>query len=258
MIFIDLLNNPPDDNVIQEGKRLTEELKKLPDNEKTQFIKDHDEFWGDLREYYSSLSHGKCWYTEAKELASPYHMDHFRPKNAVDTLKNNAPCKTINRCAPYWWLAFDWTNYRLSASNPNTRKHTYFPLRENSIIIDDEGDLSMECVGLLDPIKKEDVMLLTYDDSGHACAACDNDNCWDAQRVALSVRVYGLNDKSFLDARVEIRRTCRDLMERIKNAETINEKNNLYNDLKKMMQPKAELSGVAIDYVRQYKEIYLS
>jgi len=258
MIFIDLLNNPPDDNIIEEGKRLTEELKQLPDNEKAQFIKDHENYWRDLREYYKGLSHGKCWYTEAKELASPYHMDHFRPKNAVDTLSNNAPCKTINRCKSYWWLAFDWKNYRLSASNPNTRKHTYFPLKENSTIIDDEGDLSVECVGLLDPIKREDVMLLTYDDGGNACAACFDDTSWDAQRVALSVRVYGLNDQSFLDARIQIRRECIKYMERIKAAETERERNNAYDDLNKMMQPDAVLSGVAIDFVRQYKEIYLS
>ena len=258
MIYIDLLNNPPDKEIIEEGKRLTKELKALPDSKKAEFIKNHADFWEKLNNYYSSLSHGKCWYTEAKEIGSPYHMDHFRPKNSVDELKRKAPCKTINRNKPYWWLAFDWKNYRLSASNPNTRKHTYFPLNEYSVLIPDEGNIDLECIGLLDPIKKEDVKLLTFDDSGHACAACSDDTSWDAQRVALSVRVYGLNDQSFVDARVEIRKRCIKLMKRITGEGSKDAKENALEDLKELMQPDAQLSGVAIDFVRQYKEIYLA
>lgn len=258
MIYIDLLNNPPDKEIIEEGKRLTTELKALPDSQKSEFIKDHADFWGKLKNHYSRLSHGKCWYTEAKEIASPYHMDHFRPKNSVDELISKAPCKTINRNGSYWWLAFDWENYRLSAANPNTRKHTYFPLKENSVLIPDEGDIDLECIGLLDPIKKEDVKLLTFDDSGHACAACSDDTSWDAQRVALSVRVYGLNDQSFLDARVAIRRKCIDLMKVIAGGCSEDAKAFALKELKELMQPEAQLSGVAIDYVRQFKEIYLA
>lgn len=258
MIYIDLLNHPPNNKIIEEGKRLTEELKALPDSKKAKFIKEHQDFWGGLKNYYSSLSHGKCWYTEVKEKGSPYHMDHFRPKNSLNELKSKAPCKTINRSKPYWWLAFDWTNYRLSASNPNTRKHTYFPLKEDSDLIEDEGDIRLECIGLLDPIKKEDVALLTFDDRGHACAACSDDESWDARRVALSVRVYGLNDQSFVDARVAIRKNCKKLMERITGNYSKDAKKHAFEDLKALVQPDVELSGVAIDYIRQYKKIHLA
>lgn len=46
MIYIDLLNHPPNNKIIEEGKRLTEELKALPDSKKAKFIKEHQDFWG--------------------------------------------------------------------------------------------------------------------------------------------------------------------------------------------------------------------
>lgn len=35
-------------------------------------------------------------------------------------------------------------------------------------------------------------------------------------------------------------------------------KGNALEDLKELMQPDVELSGVVIDYIRKYKEIYLA
>ena len=47
-------------------------------------------------------------------------------------------------------------------------------------------------------------------------------------------------------------------MERITGEGSKDAKENALEDLKELMQPDAQLSGVAIDFVRQYKEIYLA
>jgi hypothetical protein len=58
-------------------------------------------------------SHDKCWYCETRENRSDKPVDHFRPKNSViedDTHPG------------YTWLAFDWTNLRLSCTFCNSKR----------------------------------------------------------------------------------------------------------------------------------------
>ena len=69
MIFIDLFGSPPSPELIAEGEKLTRELMALAPDQRNAFIDKHDDYWGKLKEHYMDLSHGKCWYTEAKESA---------------------------------------------------------------------------------------------------------------------------------------------------------------------------------------------
>ena len=39
--------------------------------------------WSELKPTLSRWSYDKCWYTEAREAVSDYHVDHFRPKSRV-------------------------------------------------------------------------------------------------------------------------------------------------------------------------------
>ena len=87
MIFIDLFGNPPPQELIDEGVELTTQLIALSLDERSDFIDKHSDYWGKLSVHYFNLSHGKCWYTEAKDSASIYHMDHFRPKKRIIELK---------------------------------------------------------------------------------------------------------------------------------------------------------------------------
>jgi len=268
MIYIDLLSKPPDEKLIKEGEKLTEELKKQSPAKRSDFIDKNETYWGKLKDYYMELSHNKCWYTEAKESASSYHMDHFRPKKAVMKLTKDAPpFETTNRDGAYWWLAFNWKNYRLSASIPNTAKNAYFPLKEGTQPAADEGDVSAEWVGLLDPTNENDVALLTFGDDGKACAACSDDTSWEAQRVQLSVRVYNLNYVRLVEARVEVRNKCLQLIRQIKHKQGCYAKHNEKDDreefreyisqLRDMMKPEAELSAVVRDCVLSDSEIYI-
>lgn len=267
MIYIDLLGNPPSQDLINEGEDLTRQLMAVAPADRTKFIDDHKEYWGKLKEHYSRLSHGKCWYCEAEDNASAYHMDHFRPKNKTIALTKNCDIKTVNSPDSYWWLAFDWTNYRFSASIPNTSKNSYFPLQPGSPIAKSKGELVKEWPGLLDPTDQYDVSLIAFGIDGKVYPACADMNCWDANRVVLSVRVYNLNYISLVDKRKEIQQTCKTKIEMIKKAQreyaksrssVIRELLKQYiSELREMTKPTAEMSSVARNYVRNDSEEFI-
>jgi len=84
------------------------------------------------------MSHGKCWYSEAPDAVSDWHVDDYRSKKrTLDEDKTEYD--------GYHWLAFDWKNYRIAGSFPNsphkdgegvTRgKWDYFPLATHSCYV---------------------------------------------------------------------------------------------------------------------------
>lgn len=267
MIYIDLFNNPPSQELIDKGKDLTKELLKLSPDKRGEFIDKHASYWGELKEHYMALSYGKCWYTEAKEIASSYHMDHFRPKKEVKHLKKDCGIETSNNDEAYWWLAFDWRNYRLSSSVPNTRKGTYFPLLKGTKAAKKEDELYNEMIGLLDPTDEYDVSLIAFGMDGKVYPACTNANNWDVQRVSLSKRIYNLDYPPLVDARIEIQNICKARIAKIKRAQRIYTQNSTLDareelkdrvrELKEMVKPTAELSAVARNYIRNDTEEFI-
>lgn len=262
MIFIDLLNNPPSEELIKEGEELTKKLLKLPPEQRGSFIDSHSNYWKKLKDHYDKLSNGKCWYTEAKEISSYYHMDHFRPKKAPKEL--NCDIKTSNSEDAYWWLAFDWKNYRLSASIPNRTKTNYFPLKYATKSISQGEDTSNELCGLIDPVDDYDVSLIAFGLDGNVCPACDDKTCWEAERVYISIIVYDLNNVKLVEYRKQIQNTCKIKIDMIKKMQHEYIKNNsasgrdlmkkYIQELRDMASPTAELSSVARNYVRNQKE----
>ncbi len=71
-------------------------------------------------------------------------MDHFRPKNAIKSADKKCESTTINNTDSYWWLAFDWENYRLSGHLTNSNKNAYFPLRTRSQIATSKEECESE------------------------------------------------------------------------------------------------------------------
>lgn len=267
MIFIDLFSNPPSQELIDEGEKLTKELMKLPPEQRNDFIDRHDDYWGKLKAHYMKLSHEKCWYTEAKEIASHYHMDHFRPKKQPKELKKNCAIETATSKEAYWWLAFDWKNYRLAASVPNTSKHSYFPLKKGTNPITQGQDVCKEQCALLDPTNKDDVSLIAFGIDGKIYPACADTEYWKIQRVTLSKRVYNLDYPSLVDSRIEIQQRCKREIQRIKNLQRNYVETNLTEfrdmlkecvlELKAMTKPNAELSAVARNYIRNDPEKFI-
>ena len=269
MIFIDLFENPPSQELIDEGVKLTKQLKALSPKKRSDFIDKHSDYWGKLKDHYSNISNGKCWYTEAKDSASIYHMDHFRPKKRVIALdpREVSGIRTTNSNEAYWWLAFDWKNYRFAASIPNTSKGSYFPLKYGTDAAKQGADSSKEWCGLLDPADEYDVSLIAFGIDGKVYPACVDADCWDSIRVLLSIRVYNLDCVSLVDARKEIQQTCKAKIELIKNAqkEYAETHSTVYRDmlkkyikeLKDMTKPTAEFSAVARNYIRNDAEEFI-
>lgn len=176
---------------LAESQRLVGELARLNAvgliKERNKFIDNHSAHWGKLKPWLQALSDGKCWFSEVRELYSHYDVEHFRPKKEAKELD-------ATERDGYWWLAFDYMNFRLCGNVGNRKKGGWFPLQEgsrcSSYACQCEED---ETAYLLDPIDIEDVNLLAFDEEGRAIARPDA-TAWESQRVQVTVERLKLND----------------------------------------------------------------
>jgi hypothetical protein len=210
MIFIDLEYKLPTDadlpvNIrwsqtdwdawLAESERLVEELRKLDAagklKERNKLIDDRSSHWGKLKPWLLSLSDGKCWFTEARDIASHLDVEHFRPKKAARNIKGP-------ELDGYWWLAFDFMNFRIAGTVPNRKKGAWFPLRYGSV----RSSFARRCEGdeiphFLDPTNAHDVTLLAFDEEGKAIPA-PGISRWDRVRVVRTVERLKLTEHQAL------------------------------------------------------------
>lgn len=181
-------------------------------------------------------------------------MEHFRPKKEArqsnDTVKDG-----------YWWLAFEYSNFRAAGNVPNRKKGGWFPLHKSSLCSTyaDRCEES-ETPYLLDPTKQTDVALLAFDEEGNAIPAPEADD-WEKERVKVSIERLKLNDHDALPQ--ERRRVWQTVTEAIESyldakskyrpginpapAEKMAEK---LKQIKALTKENAELSTVALWCVR--------
>ncbi len=164
--------------------------------ERNDFISKKSAHWGKLKPWLFALSGGKCWFTETTNNGSHYDVEHFRPKAEARSFDGSIR-------EGYWWLAFDYTNYRLAGGVPNTKKGGWFPLCDGSrcstyTIRCEESEVPY----LLDPIRAADPLLLAFDEEGNAIPAPSWDNSevaqWNHARAKESIKRYKLNDHDAL------------------------------------------------------------
>ncbi|MDS1311209.1 hypothetical protein [Marinobacter xiaoshiensis] len=199
MIFIDLENKLPTDADLRdevrwgqadwdawlaESEHFVETLAQLNAagdiTGRNEFINRHSDHWGKLKPWLLALSRGKCWFTEARDIASHLDVEHFRPKKAARGVKG--PERD-----GYWWLAFDYMNFRIAGTVPNRKKGTWFPLRYGSPC----SSYARRCEGdelphFLDPTNAHDVTLLAFDEEGKAVPAPGIER-WEEIRVRRTV-----------------------------------------------------------------------
>ncbi|MFP5439050.1 MAG: hypothetical protein ACLGH8_14815 [Bacteroidia bacterium] len=194
MIFIDLENNPPPLEWIERSDALTQQLIDAPDMVARRAIIDANQaLWVELKNHLSSLSNNKCWYTESINAAAHCHVDHFRPKNEVRDENGNV-------LDGYWWLAFDWLNYRFVGPAPNVRKKSYFHVVADRAI--NYGDVcENEDILFLDPIDINDPDELAFTNEGLIKPKSDDVNSRNYNRVTYSIRRLNLNAPSLIDVR---------------------------------------------------------
>ncbi|MBF0890406.1 hypothetical protein HKD28_03060 [Gluconobacter sp. LMG 1744] len=136
-------------------------------DDRADLITKNYKIWSDLKAAMAALSHEKCWYSEKRIAVSELEVDHFRPKNRVSGVT------PLHR--GYWWLAYDWKNFRLAYSLVNKRrtdsregnvqgKGCYFPLVDEAARVPDDtcASTTAERPKLVDPCVASDVLLLDY------------------------------------------------------------------------------------------------
>lgn len=174
----------------------------------TKFFKDNSALWTELKQCMAQPVPAKCWYSEVQRAVPDLEIDHFRPKNAVCGCEHEG----------YWWLAFEWENFRISSPMANKRrtdvragtvdgKGTHFPLCDESKRVSDNPPSSIrnEKPLLLDPFDAADVMLLDYAvESGKAVEKYkESEHKVKYLRAKKSIELYHLNEGTLITQRSE-------------------------------------------------------
>jgi hypothetical protein len=266
MRFIDLDDIKP---LIRDLIPALEEAQAIVNQEsdpdkRSELIKKYRDRWVALRDILADYSYGKCWYTESCNPGSDDDVDHFRPKGKLADVEGHNG---------YYWLAFDWTNFRLSCHranrpriNPETGdtggKANFFPLVDpETRAYSEADDLAKEEPVLLDPTNVVDVSMVTFDMSGDAVLSPGfKGNSVAERRLAESVRYYHLNWPAFRDNRVVLYNRVERLVDRGSRCapsgpdrlQVTDAFKETLKDLKKMMNPKEEYSAA----IRAYVELF--
>ena len=85
--------------------------------------------WSDLKPVFVKIFGEKCWYSECDLTGSYGDIDHFRLKSHS---KDENESTILDE--GYWWLAYDYHNYRLNCEKCNRPygeggKRDFFPLK---------------------------------------------------------------------------------------------------------------------------------
>ena len=174
-----------------------------------QLIKRREGLWRELKDWLLSLSLEKCWFSEAKDCFQHWDVEHYRPKAVAKDLSGNDR-------EGYWWLSFEWSNFRVCGRVGNAKKSTSFPLGGSYCATSKQRDIADEQPYLLDPTIKADCILLSFNSLGDAVADPDAD-AWSKERVRVSVDQYALNFEKLVLQRKTIWETCRALIGEVQN-----------------------------------------
>jgi hypothetical protein len=206
---------------------------------------------------------------ECKNPGTDEDIDHWRPKSRVDGVKDHPG---------YYWLAFDWTNMRLSCHranrkriNPETSesggKSDAFPLlNPEDRAYSESDDVGKERPTLLDPTNPADPALISFLPNGEVSLspAFASSNLAQ-QRLDASRLFLHLDWPKFRDDRTMLYNTIARLVERgQREAPTsINEYascsaafKDVIRDLVGTMKPSAEYSAAARVYIESFKYIW--
>ncbi|MBE0493326.1 MAG: hypothetical protein IBX48_03195 [Thiomicrospira sp.] len=178
---------------------------------------DRSAIWKELKESLETLSNGRCWYCETNIPRADNAVDHYRPKGKVQGVALTADGKSLTRYdiepehSGYKWTAFKPENFRFSCQHCNEYrkdlqgtaggKWNYFPLVDEQKRAYEELDEDNEVPVLLDPCKRLDWRLLSYDKSGVPFSRFEEGSPEDI-KVKLSIRLYHLDQKRLNEGRI--------------------------------------------------------
>lgn len=254
MIHVSIEGKSPPSDWLERARQVTRELEDAADQDERNAIIDRNaHVWRELKDWLLSLSFGKCWFSEAKDIYSYFDVEHFRPKK-------KARNKDGSEREGYWWMAFDWKNFRICGNVGNRKKGTFFPLRPGHCATSANRNTDDELCYLLDPIDQRDPDLLSFNELGDAISmpSC---GAWDRDRVKESIDLFKLNGHSALvEARRDVWNRCRQKMAECENLlvehsrqPSIKKKEQItakFEALREMIRPSSVLSATACECLR--------
>jgi uncharacterized protein (TIGR02646 family) len=255
-----------DEKAIREGKD-GDELEKEIDKARKTAITYKSDIWQYASQFFKKIVNGKCWYCESDETRSDMPVDHFRPKNSV------AEC---SEHPGYWWLAFDWQNYRYSCTFCNSRrvdgenrtsggKQDHFPIIEPPARAMTENDnWKSERPVLLDPLVEEDTLLLTFHENGYPREKNQNKESFEYIRAKQSIYFYHLDHRKAVVKRKKIAIEIRNHYNEVEKLEAQDNKTQAELDqikyhrkeIIKKVRSKAPFCSAARVYLQRFKRVY--
>jgi hypothetical protein len=233
----------------------------LPEDERNQFINDHEAECSAIRTALWGIGNMKCWYSEASLQECEGHVEHYRPKKRTSGTREGH--------GGYWWRAFDWRNLRLSHPTVNRRKTdyltgrlvgkgSYFPLRHEARRAANPSEEANEEPVLLDPVIAADTRLLCFSEaSGAPCPRHTKEkNEWLHQRAEDSIEYYHLDEASWnakrADLMAEVKKLCQQLetlaVQAPRDDAAYNQK---IDEIVVYISPFAEFSSACLQMVRE-------
>ena len=181
------------------------------------YIKKHGS-WGLLKKWLADASGHKCWYCEAKSARAPFDVDHFRPKLSITV----DGVKLVGHTG-YYWLAYEWWNFRLSCircNRPEKDDGDTLHGKANEFPIQDEAQrcvlpaalLTTELPRLLDPCVQSDCELLAHGIDGEVKPTSAL-GTWEYQRARYTIDRLGFNEWNTPEARKKSWRLLDDLIQ---------------------------------------------
>ncbi len=164
-------------------------------------------FWREFKPILIKYYGEKCWYSECSLEGSYGDVDHFRPKNISTDEKGNIILED-----GYWWLAYDYLNYRLSCEKSNRNfgdggKNDIFPLKPGTLPASQGNNNDIPV--LLDPCVNSDVAIIDCNEAGEIVPLSTDP--YEQYRVKVSNKIYNWN--CFNTARKNIRSKCKTALE---------------------------------------------
>lgn len=210
--------------------------------------------WRDFYERIPPRFKNKCWYCEAEEIRSDMPVDHFRPKGKVDENDEHEG---------YWWLAFDWKNYRCACTFCNSKRNfeetqggkgSRFPIfNEESRANSSADNYDDETPAILDPCDPDDDNLLWFDADGMPEPIVSADDA-EVQKVKNSTEIFHLHETKVCRKRNNVRIKVQRLVKNLSSTDA-NLVRSAKADLRRMVSDTEMLSRAAFVYLSQHRQI---
>ncbi|MDM1786371.1 hypothetical protein [Acinetobacter bereziniae] len=240
-------------NVSTEWKTKASTLQATIDSDHNLSSSKFPNIWTELKEELKILSHGKCWYCEARENRSDNAVDHFRPKSK------------------YKWLTYNPVNFRFACTFCNSRRtdhttgHTggkgdYFPLLDLTTEAKNYAGLRSEKYILLDPCDPSSSSIMIFDEEGipkPSLLATDIDK----RRLEESIIYYHLHHSELVEMRKKLGlqinewiNEAHDYFLTIDNPSSKTAFTNKLKDLCRLIKPESPLSTFARCIIQGHKD----